>query len=563
MTVLNRVGLGLRLATAFAVVVVLLLVVMAAALVTGSRQDTAVGRMERAQQFVELMKDAKFSAADVNGWQTAYAFDARRGVSDAAQDTGSSRKAFLASAQTFTDTVAAATRAATAPAAGEQLQQITTLFGQFQAVDRQIAQLYRERTDRADKTADALVLGQEIELYQQIGQQLDDVIRTADADFAAARDAAAAAERSGAVMVWTLGTAAALLAVLLAVVVTRSVTRPVDQVRKRLVLLADGDLATPVAVTGRDEIAAMAHDLQHSVNALGEAMRTIDGSSASLAAAAEQMSATSTEIAASAAQSAAQAQAVSQAAGQVSANVQTVSAGSEQMGAAIREIAHSTSEAAAVASSAVEAAEVAGATIAALGESSQQISDVVQVITAIAAQTNLLALNATIEAARAGEAGKGFAVVASEVKDLAQETARATEDIVRRVEAIQAGTGGAVEAIEQIAAVIGRVNDYQTTIASAVEEQTATTAEMNRSVADTALTAEQITANVATVAQAAQHTTDGVGQAQQATAELARMSTDLQALVSRFRYPASDALAHRNIEFSGRTGRVWAAVSPD
>jgi methyl-accepting chemotaxis protein len=220
----------------------------------------------------------------------------------------------------------------------------------------------------------------------------------------------------------------------------------------------------------------------------------------------------------------------------VSTNVQTVSAGSEEMGASIREIAHSTSEAAAVAATAVQAAQAANATVASLGESSREISEVVKVITTIAEQTNLLALNATIEAARAGDAGKGFAVVAGEVKDLAQETARATDDIVRRVDAIQSGTNSAVEAIAQIAAVIGRVNDYQTTIASAVEEQTATTAEMNRSVSDTAQTADEIATNVATVALAAQQTTEGVTQAQQATAELAGMSGNLRALVSQFRY---------------------------
>jgi methyl-accepting chemotaxis protein len=158
------------------------------------------------------------------------------------------------------------------------------------------------------------------------------------------------------------------------------------------------------------------------------------------------------------------------------------------------------------------------------------------VITSIAEQTNLLALNATIEAARAGEAGKGFAVVATEVKELAQETARATEDISRRVEAIQGDTAGAVEAIAEISAIIGRINDYQLTIASAVEEQSATTGEMNRNVAEAATGAGEIAANITGVATAAEVTTSGVAESQQAVGELARMSSALQVAVSRFTY---------------------------
>jgi methyl-accepting chemotaxis protein len=171
-----------------------------------------------------------------------------------------------------------------------------------------------------------------------------------------------------------------------------------------------------------------------------------------------------------------------------------------------------------------------------LGASSAEIGNVIKTITAIAEQTNLLALNATIEAARAGELGKGFAVVASEVKDLAQETARATEDISKRVEAIQADTGGAVTAIEQISHVIAQISDFQTTIASAVEEQTATTAEMNRSVAEAATGSNEIAQNITGVAEAARLTSEGVTQTQQATTELARMSADLTALVGNFRY---------------------------
>ncbi|MEU4242809.1 methyl-accepting chemotaxis protein [Actinoplanes sp. NPDC026619] len=318
--------------------------------------------------------------------------------------------------------------------------------------------------------------------------------------------------------------------------IARGIVRSLLRVKDVCDSLAAGDLTHSVGLSSTDEPGQMGRALDEAMHRLRATVSTIDSSAGSLAGASERMSGVSSKIASSAEQTSVQAQAVSAAAEQISRSVDTVSAGSEQMGASIREISLNATEAAQVASEAVGLAGRTSETMNQLGESSSEIGNVIKTITAIAEQTNLLALNATIEAARAGESGKGFAVVASEVKDLAQETARATEDISQRVSAIQSDTRGAVTAIEEISHVIARISDFQTTSASAVEEQTATTAEMNRSVGEAAAGSNEIAQNITGVAEAARMTTAGVRESQQATSELNRMSAELTSLVSTFRY---------------------------
>jgi methyl-accepting chemotaxis protein len=206
------------------------------------------------------------------------------------------------------------------------------------------------------------------------------------------------------------------------------------------------------------------------------------------------------------------------------------------MTASIREISKNAQDGSKVAASAVKAAEATNAIITKLGESSVEIGTVIKLITSIAQQTNLLALNATIEAARAGDAGKGFAVVANEVKELAKATAKATNDIGQKIEAIQNDTRGAVLAISEISGIINKINDYQYTIANAVEEQTATTSQMTQSISEAARGSSEIADTISGAAVAAKSTTSGAADAQSAASELSRMASELKNVVTAYQH---------------------------
>jgi len=299
--------------------------------------------------------------------------------------------------------------------------------------------------------------------------------------------------------------------------------------------LGAGDLTQRISVKGSDTIGQLGEGIEALATELNRNMSAIAHNAQTLAASAEELSATSQEMASNSEETSGQAGSVSSAAEQVSKNVQTVATAGEEMTASIKEIAKNANEATKVTMTAVEVVRSANATISKLGDSSMEIGKVVKVITSIAEQTNLLALNATIEAARAGEAGKGFAVVANEVKELAKETAKATEDISLKVDAIQGDSAAAVKAIEEIRNIINQVNDIATTIAGAVEEQTATTNEIGRNVSEASRGATEIARSISGVAEAAQSTASGASATLTAAASLAKLATELQAVVGRFR----------------------------
>ncbi|MDP5184542.1 methyl-accepting chemotaxis protein [Blastococcus sp. BMG 814] len=359
---------------------------------------------------------------------------------------------------------------------------------------------------------------------------------TRDADFAGATDALAEGRTS---MVWAMVLAALAIAVvggLIALWVGRRLTQPLTRLRDRMAEIADGegDLTQRMDDSRDDEVGQLSGAFNRFVDKVAGTVRDIHRCAQEVASSAAGVSAVADGLAHRASRSRDQAQGAHGVASEISSSVSSAAAGAEEMGASITEIARSAAEAAEVGRQAASLAEATETTIAALGASSAEIGDVVKVISGVAEQTNLLALNATIEAARAGDAGKGFAVVANEVKDLAQEAAKASEEIAQRVQGIQSETTEAVRSISRIAEVVRAINDHQTTIASAVEEQTATTRELSRSVATAAEGAGAVTTTLTSVSRDADDSASDVERARSAAQELDGLSRELNRLLGAF-----------------------------
>ncbi|GAA3871953.1 hypothetical protein GCM10022243_41500 [Saccharothrix violaceirubra] len=533
---INRWRVGRRIGVTLAVLLALTGTVAAVGLVGLRGQHQSAEEIARLSQLDNTAMQVKYRSADFNGWQTAYSFDVARGIAGAAEESASARTAFLKSAQAFQTELGALGALELTDGLRARVDQIGKDFDRFMKLDEQIVAAYRSGDPASVATANQLVAVDEIEIFNAIAAQVDQMV--AEVDQAVADATANADTQSGqaTLVMILLAVAALLIGGFCGIVLLRSITRPLTSLRAGLSDITEGDLTRRLDASGGDELGEVAR----SFNALATRMQELIGRVAQravdVASASAQLGGVSRQLAENADDTSGRASEASASAEEVSRMAGAMASAAEELRAAIDEITQNASRAAEVAGAAARDVVAADDTVTRLVASTSEIGEVVKLISSIAEQTNLLALNATIEAARAGESGKGFAVVAGEVKALAQQTASATEDITSRIRAIDTGSADAIAAIRQISAVVGSINDTQNVIAAAVEEQTAVTAELSRAVQETATGALRIAEGITGVAQGTETTSAAAGEARSTADDLTTASSDLNHLVSAFRY---------------------------
>jgi methyl-accepting chemotaxis protein len=377
---------------------------------------------------------------------------------------------------------------------------------------------------------------QQGELMGRLQTLVDEQQKKTNLEIAALADTSHAATLS----LWTSTLFGILAGVVIAYFVSKRISASLGLLLDRARAISAGDLVGKDLESGSaDEIGDLMSAMNEMQARLREMIVAVAQMSGQVANSSEDLRGVSNQMSSNAEETANQSRLVSVSGEEVSRNLQAAAAATEQMSASIKEISKSTTEAAVVAKSAVTTAESTNESVLKLAKSSAEIGNVIKVITSIAHQTNLLALNATIEASRAGDAGKGFAVVANEVKELAKQTAIATEEISRKIEAIQGETKTTTESIRQITEVITQVNNISGMISNAIEDQTSTTNDMVRNVNHAATGSSQIVDNMKSVASAAKSTTQGAAETQDAAQQLSSMAAELRKLVSQFKYGAA------------------------
>jgi len=474
---LRGAGVGRRLGLSFGVLVLLIVVAAGAGWRGLADLRDVQERLEQLHAVQQDLQNARYDAADITGWQGLVVADTAAYGADVALDPASlNRNGELDAKKELYRHLDDAHVAYMTVAERARFEQLRPAWDDFFVWDDKIMTwLGQDNRAGIKRAMDSINGGAASDAWFKALDTTANLQESVDARMSALQTEAASVRTTSRLVLAGALVAALVLAVLLSVWATRSVVRPLSVVVRALGRLSDGDLTVRVHVDTDDELGRVGVAVNTAAASMGTTVHAIARSVDSLESSTDELAV---------------------AAGRVTSNVQTVAAGSEQVSGSIHEIAQNAHEAATVAGQAVDVAADTSATMAKLGESSIEIGNVVKVITSIAEQTNLLALNATIEAARAGAAGKGFGVVAAEVKDLARETAKATDDIARRVEMIQSDTGDAVSAIGRIAEIISQINDFQLSIASAVEEQNSNAVEMNRSVVEASTGVTQIAGHI-------------------------------------------------------------------
>jgi methyl-accepting chemotaxis protein len=532
----GRLRVGARLVVCLGTVVALFVAAGVVGLVALRAQDRAVAHMKDMLLLSRAVQEIKYFNSDVSGWQVAYAWEAALGDPKAAvKPDGVSRAGYLEVVGRLRTHLKSVDTTTMTAEESKTFKAIRDDWDAFLAMDDTIVALFAQGTPQSVSKANETIGGASWDIYFRILKNTQTLVDSAQSRSNAAAAKATAASRTAQIQLGLAMVVALLLAVPLVYLTRRSIVAPLTAAVATLKAVAGRDLTRRVDTKAMGgELRDMGTAVNEAADTLGAAVSRIKADAARLSQASQALRTGTGRVVTGSNDAATQVGNAAAAAEQVSTNSQTVAAATEEMEVSIQEIGHSAAQAASVSTEALSAASVAGERVRQLNGSSSEIGAVVKVINAIAQQTNLLALNATIEAARAGEAGKGFAVVAGEVKDLAQETARATEDISARVRAIQDDSSGAAEVIGTFQGVIERINDYVTAIAGAVEEQSATTAEMSRNVAQTATGSARIAEHVAAVADTVQHTHSDLTVSTTTIEELAHMAEQMNHSATTF-----------------------------
>jgi methyl-accepting chemotaxis protein len=434
-------------------------------------------------------------------------------------------------------------RLATTNSLAQDTETRTALDQEIKLSD-QYVQTASEISDLRTKPAEAgPLLGPFLQGYQDLRNMMDTTNDTLESGSKRAQAQAVAVVGHSRRSIILFCVASSVLLFGIAFTTARQITRRLASVIGNLKQLAAGDLTKQVKDSGQDELGEMAHWLNDAMAKFQITIARVASSAENVTAAVEGLNSVSQQMTANSEETTSRANIVTTSTEQVSSTLQTVATATEDMNSSIQEIAKNINQAAMIAGQAMQIADSTNITVSKLGDSSTEIGAVIKVITSIAQQTNLLALNATIEAARAGEAGKGFAVVANEVKELAKQTAKATEDISHKIQAIQLNTAESVQAIAKISETIIKINDISRTISVGIDEQNSTTNEIARNISEGARGSSEITNNISGVAQAAQSTSAEARNVQTATNDLRDMSSKLKELVSQFKYLTVGAAA--------------------